>query len=309
MHLVRVVLLGVLASGTAAADGFSWQAPSGCPTAHDVLSRIERRLDAGTAVGDITVIVRRAGEGFRARLDTRAISVAGQGRTLSATKCDALADAIAVIVARLATDAHRAKEPAIAPDPVVPTMRPPRRFNSLARTRGEPERPEWNAGVRLLALSGIGITPKVGYGGEMAAFVHRHDTFAELGYARWAERPTYVFPTAQAHVDVGVSLLSLRGGWASDRMPLRGWLGVEVGSMHGIGVMTPTPDQGSGRWAAVAGGFGVGWPITTRTRVVGTFEVAAPVERARFTLANGTEIYQPAPASARCAVGLEVGWR
>jgi len=304
-----VIAIAVLAAAPAAADGFAWHAPAGCPTAAEVRTRIAHRLDADTEIGDIVVEVARAGHGFAARIDTRAVTVAGHGRTLSAARCADLADAVAVIVARLASEARAAAaatdhEPPPAPRDVAPTH--VSRLEHRGREVAIP--PTWGGGLRLLALSGIGITTKVGYGGEFAGFVSRREAFAEIGYARWADRPTFVVPMATAHVDVGVSLLALRGGWVSDHMPLRGWLGIELGSMHGIGVGLQDP-QGSGRWAAVAAGFGVGWPISVHTRLVGTFEVAAPVERTRFVLASGMEIYEPAPASARCALGLEVAWR
>ncbi len=347
MAFLLAVAVAALGS-TAAADGFGWRAPADCPTAATVRARIDRRLDAGTEVGTIDVSVTRVPTGgFRAVIDTRAISVAGQGRTLSAARCDALADAVAVIVARLASDAHRTavakrgstqhadaassrrddvsrtggparsggdQHDAEMPDVMlavrIPTATRPERVAAKTAEANVVDEPHaWTGGIRLLALTGIGITPKVGYGGELSGFVHRHDAFAELGYARWAERPTYVLPNTLSRFDVGVSLLTLRGGWSSSHMPLRGWLGVEVGSMHGTGAPLMDPHADSGRWTAISGGFGVGWPMSPRTRLVGTFELAAPVERARFTLANGTEIYQPAPASARAAFGLEVGWR
>jgi hypothetical protein len=104
-------------------------------------------------------------------------------------------------------------------------------------------------------------------------------------------------------------MLGLRGGWASRRMPLRSWLGVEIGEMTGAGVALYQPRSGSARWTAIASGLGVAWPMARHVRLVGTFELAAPIERARFALADGTEIFQPSSASARCALGLEIGWR
>ncbi|MBA2540864.1 MAG: hypothetical protein H0V17_14590, partial [Deltaproteobacteria bacterium] len=167
----------------------------------------------------------------------------------------------------------------------------------------------WSGGFRALVLTGIGMTPDVGVGADLAAFVQRADKFVELGVAKWAPRPMYLLPGGIGQVDFGVQLVALRAGWAAPRMPLRGWVGVEVGSMHGEGMALRTPESGTGRWIAIASGFGVGWPLSPRTRVVGTFEVAVPIERAKFTFMDGTEVREPAPISARSALGLELAWR
>jgi hypothetical protein len=53
----------------------------------------------------------------------------------------------------------------------------------------------------------------------------------------------------------------------------------------------------------------VAWPISPWIRLVGTFEVAVPFARPRFLLADGTDIYEPAPLTARACLGFEAGWR
>lgn len=302
--------------GTARADGFVWDAPAACPDAADVQQRIERRLGTGVDVHGIEVSVTRGGKGFIAHIDTRAITVANDGRTLESRKCDDLADAVAVIVARLATEARQQQRRAASLDAAVLEMpavlareSPLEQPVRVARPVAIERNPTWGGGVRALALSGIGMVPGVGVGGELAGFVRRRDTFAELGYARWAETPMYLVVGAPGRVDVGLHLLAVRGGWASRQMPLRAWVGAELGTMTGSGVALRDPRVGTGRWIAVASGFGVAWPMSPHTRLVGTFEVAAAVERTRFALVSGSEIYQAAPVSARCALGLEVGWR
>jgi hypothetical protein len=162
--------------------------------------------------------------------------------------------------------------------------------------------------MRALALTGIGMTPHVGLGGDVAGFVQRGNRFVELGFARWVERPVQLFPGDTGTVEFGTQLVAVRGGWSSQRMPLRAWGGIETGTMHGVG-MALAGREATGRWVALAAGFGVGWPMSPRTRLVGTFEVAAPLQRATFTFMDGTQISEPAPLSARSALGLEVAWR
>jgi hypothetical protein len=302
---VRALLCVLLATGSAAADGFAWTAPAACPDASDERARIEHRLADGVAVDGIAVSITHEPDGFVAN-----IAAGDAARTLKSRRCDDLADAVAVVIARLATEAHEAQPVQVASIETTPT----RRVNSLAAQPEAGRFPgyqpnEWGGGVRGLALSGIGMVPHVGVGGELAAFVRHHDLFGELGYARWGERPVYLVSGAPGHVDVGLQLATARGGWASSRMPLRAWLGVEVGSITGAGVDLHNQNTGSARWTAIASGFGVGWPMAEHARLVGTFEVAAALERAEFTLGDGSQIFQSARASARCALGLEVGWR
>ncbi|HEU0033140.1 MAG TPA: hypothetical protein VFQ53_21050 [Kofleriaceae bacterium] len=320
--LAGFVLLAVSAPAPAHAEpGFVWDAPAGCPDAAAVRARIERRLPGDVRVLGIEVSITRDGDGFVAQVDTRALTVANGTRTLRSARCDQLADAVAVIVARLATEARRqrvATAPldtgdgdtdagqvgdADEPAAFVHHRRPATPVDTAERPR------VWGGGVRALAVSGIGLVPHVGLGGELAGFVRRHNAFGELAVARWAERPMYLTAGAPGRVDVGITLLAARGGWASDHMPLRGWLGVESGLMHGTGIDLYASQGGSTRWTAVAAGFGVGWPMSEHARLVGTFELAAPVERARFELADGTMVYEPSGASARCALGLELGWK
>lgn len=303
------VVLALIVAWThpASADRFAWSAPTGCPDDAAVRERIVRRLGGSEGTDDIAVTVTRSVGRFEARI----AAVASQTRTLTSARCDELADAVAVIVARLATEARAHRIAVVEASAMIDlhTVRPPP-VAPVHAVRAPAERAaKWGGGGRLLALSGIGVVPHVGVGVDVAGFVRRRDAFAEIGYARWATRPTYLVAGAAGRVDVGVQMTTLRGGWAPDHMPLRAWLGVELGAMSGTGVGLQDSRTGSSRWTAIAAGFGVAWPISERSRLVGTFEVAAAVERARFTLMDGSEAYQASPASARCALGIEVGWR
>jgi hypothetical protein len=223
-----------------------------------------------------------------------------------------------VIVARLATE-RAAREPAPLADPpilgIVPAVATAPSLPALpsitARREPVPEQRvgDWGVGIRALGLSGIGMMPRVGVGAELAAYLRRKDVYGEVGYSRWLESSAYLTDGAPGGVVIGLHMMNLRGGWASRKMPLRGWVGVEVGEMTGAGVALLQAQVGEGRWTAIASGFGVGWPIAKHVRLVGTFELAAPIQRARFLLGDGSEIYQPSSASARCALGFEVGWR
>jgi hypothetical protein len=311
-RLAVLIALLVAAPGIAGAEDFHWRAPMACPSTEDVRERIDRRLSDGVEVEQITVDVIKDRGRFVATISTPTTD-----RTVASARCSELADAVAVIVARLASEQHAARPvvepmlgivPAVAVKPAIAPL-----AVSIVVVRREPVPAptvgRWGAGVRMLGLSGIGMMPRVGVGGEVAGYLRRKDIYGELGYARWRESPVYLTAGAPGGVVVGLHMMNVRGGWASRRMPLRAWAGIEVGEMTGAGVALLQAKVGEGRWTAIASGFGVGWPIAKHVRLVGTFELAAPVQRARFLLGDGSEIYQPSSASARCAVGFEVGWR
>jgi hypothetical protein len=170
----------------------------------------------------------------------------------------------------------------------------------------------WGGGIRLTGLSGIGALPGRNFGAEVAALVRRDECFVELGLSRW--KPEVDYTIADTPTPLALDVWSLRAGWASMRMPLRGWLLAEVGEIGGAGqmpgvvsrmVMGHTPsDRG---WSQVGGGFGVAWPMSNQARLVGNLELGVPLHRETVMLNDRT--FTPDPVTARFSVGLEVGWR
>lgn len=316
--LVRAVLLWLALAATAWAErtegGLVWRAPPACPDVGEVQARIERRLGAPleSVVHGVEVEIAPDGAGnerrFVARIDLRAVTVANEIRVLTSARCDELTDAVAVVIARVASERRQLAERAerqvaerqVAerrePERIAAHEAPPR----LART--------WGGGVRALGVSGVGAIPGIGVGGEIAAFVRRRSLFVEVGGARWLPSPRVLYMGASWRVDVGLLVAIARLGWGPERLPLRGWISAELGSIDGQGI--PFDDRPVGaRWTGVGGGFGVAWPMTRYTRLVGFMEVVAPLQRAQFVLQHGTEVYRPEVATARCGLGLEVGWR
>lgn len=255
-------------SGTAAAQPL-WRAQADCPDADDVRARVERRLGGPLDATGISIGVTRADDGFVATIDT------GDVRTLTSARCDELADAVAVIVARVASERRSPIEPVATPPAVTA---------------------HWTAGARLSTIGGLGVVPAVGVAGELAAYVRRDRAMLELGRARWLAGST-------GGVDVGLGATTARVGWVG---PLRGWLVGELGSATGVRVATG--DTGSSRWLAAGAGAGAGWHVADRVSLVGAVEVVAAIERARFELPGGTTAYEAPRVSARTSLGLEIGW-
>ncbi len=192
--------------------------------------------------------------------------------------------------------------PAVA---VRPVLKPRHHVNDVG---------QWGGGVRLTGLSGVGALPGLNIGAEVAVFVRRDERFLELGLGRWVPDETYVVADAPERVELGLDVWTLRGGWASTTMPLRAWLLVESGEIAGQREVTGIIARMVGavaeerRWLAAGGGVGVAWPMSDRARLVGTVELAIPIERTPMMMMTGSE-FEPDPAAARANLGLEVGWR
>jgi hypothetical protein len=197
---------------------------------------------------------------------------------------------------------------AVTPSPTTVTLHV--RKDPLATTR------IWGGGVRFTGLSGIGALPGVNYGGELAALVRHEELFAELAMGTWKPQHTYVVTESPQHVELGLDVWTLRGGWASMNTPLRAWGLVEVGELASAGTMPgvvarmmtgETPQER--RWKAVGGGFGVAWPMSDNARLIGMLELAVPVARKTIMLDYNVGGYQPDPIAVRSSAGLELGWR
>jgi hypothetical protein len=307
--VARVALIWLAVASTAYAEprtdaGLVWQAPVSCPDAGEVRARIERRLGMSIdrAVHGIEVDITPDGEGndhgFIARIDLRGVTVANEIRVLTSARCDELTDAVAVIIARIAAEhrqpaaelpGERARIAVAAPPPVAPRM--------------------WGGGIRAHGVSSIGALPRVSLGAELAVNVRRHALFGELAGARWLPSRRLLQEGAPGAVDVSLSILTARFGWGPEDLPLRAWVTGELGSLRGQGIALNQAQIGAATWGGMGAGFAVAWPMTTHTRLVGLVEAVVPVQRARFVLQDGAEIYRPGPATVRCGLGLEVGWR
>jgi len=317
MVRLGLVVLGVLLAAPASAATITWTAPRGCPDVKGLESRVEHRLGRSLAEVDVNVdvVVTKSSGRFVAR-------VATVERTLTSTKCVELADAVAVIVARIASEAIARAEAEAAEQAEIEIYAPPRPYvaDAPVAADGEPvDGPEadasetgyvpkkWTIGARLSAVSGIGLIPQVGVGGEVAVTVRAGKHLAELGMARWVKSTAQFIDGGPAKVDVDLDVTVARYGWRPALMPLRAWASVEVGNMHGGSPIAMTQIDDS-RWVAAGAGFGIAWQMTPWIRLVGSAEAMVAIERARFS--NGDMIiYAPSPMSFRTSCGLELGWQ
>jgi len=276
---VRALILVAVFAGVASAD-VAWNAPVGCPSAEAVRARIGDL--------DLRVDVARDGGRFVAHL-----ALGEETRELTARRCDDLADAVVVIVARLARAQHTVVVVEDEPPPAVLDVEMPavyvRRVPSPVPPLPLPTQDDhWGFGMRLTGLSGIGAVPEVGVGAELAGYLRHDDHFVEVGAATWQSAP-------QSMKHVGLQVATIRAGWAPRELPLRVWGQGEMGGLEGETEME--------RWTAVGGGFGVAWPMHPNARLIGSFEAVVPVER------PSVEGYEPSAIATRVSFGIEVGWK
>lgn len=294
---VWFVLVATVVVARAQKSALEWQAPAGCPAAVDVRQRIERRLGMAIerAIRGIAVRIHEDRDGYVADVDLRGLTVENDIRVLRGAQCDELTDAIAIVLARVASELAAAPRPPQLSATDDPLPDPPR------GGRGS-----WNVGARVLGLSGIGAMPRVGLGGELAMFVSHGTTYAEVVGSHWFPSAAKLNHEAPARVDIDLTLAALRLGWAPAGMPVRAWVGVEAGTISGVGVALGINEMGSALWVAGSTGVGVAWRISPWLRLVGSLEVAVPFSRPRFVLLDSVEVFRPEPAAARSGLGLEV---
>jgi hypothetical protein len=272
--------------------GLVWRAPVSCPDGDEVRARVARRLGLpsdgrdDSVVHGISVEISLEGSGgrdhrFVARIDLRGVALSNEVRVLTSERCDELADAVAVVVARLAAENQQAPA-ALRAAPLeiaLPVLSP-------AAPR------QWGGGIRTLGISGIGALPGVGVGGELAGYLRRRSVLVELTGTRWRRNQA-----------VRLDILALRIGWRPEELPLRAWIAGELGSVDGVN------SDARGKWRGIGAGFGVAWPMSRYARLVGVIEVVAPLDRERFLLRDGAEMYRPDLVAVRSGLGLEVGWQ
>jgi hypothetical protein len=311
---------------TAGADGLSWKAPRGCPSEGALRERIERRLEH--SLDDVNLDVAVAVSRPRGGRHVAVVALSGHpARRLEATRCDELTDAVAVVIARIAADALAAQQAAAEQmtidesaividtpphrdraerDTDSPFAAPPPDHDAPAPAPSSGYVPKrWSISARMSGVSGIGVIPQVGLGGELAVSVRAGEHLAELGASRWVTSAAQFHAGRQTRIDVNLDATIARYGWRPPELPMRAWATVERGTMHTGGAVA----VGSDRWLAVGTGFGIAWQMKPWIRLFGSVETMFALERARYTTEQGMAIWAPAPMSVRTTCGLEVGWQ
>lgn len=343
--LVGVSLVGGMlderAPAPAGAVELDWQAPRGCPEEGDVEATIARLVGHPIASGrgaepstQVRAVVRTRAERFEVELHTRH-GAAEEHRTFAAARCDALADATALIVAvalqplEMATGpsppaaSAAVLDPAPSVVPPAPTMVAPRQRPPAAAAVPTARAPEAAVpeAVRARAVGGglavtvgpaVGVLP--GVAAQLAAVLALRGPHwrVEAGGAYWfprtassADRPT---------VEVGLGSGIMRGCYVFARtrleLPLCG--GAELGAMRGrgqgAGVLARTSRS---LWAAAHAGPGLSWRLGPWAAVRLTVDAIVALQQPGFDLRIGderVELHRALPVGGRAGLGIELRW-
>jgi hypothetical protein len=288
VRVTRALVLVIAAARAASAEpNVTLHAPAECPDVRALDAAIARRLDVPiervALVADVTIEATH--DGFVAHVH------GDESRELASASCAELTDAVAVIVARTATEVHI--EPPSAAETKVVVAAPVVAAPSL-----------WNGGVRLSGLFGTGSVSELGLGGEVAAFASRGEASIELAGSRWLAGTA---ETGVAGIEISFEAIALRAGWRGEHV--RAWSIVELGRVYGRGVGLDHAGEGTARSLAVGGGAAYAVPLAEHFAAVAAGEVEMAVERVTFAQSSGGVLYEMPALAIRGRIGLELDWR
>jgi hypothetical protein len=286
-----VAVVWLVSSAAVASPHVGWQAPVGCPDSKVLLAAIAHRLDVPLDRVELAadVTIETTADGFVAHVHGDATET----RELASASCSELTDAVAVIVARAATERVAVVEPS---EPSVAVV---------ARPELPPSVPVWNLGARISGLAGIGNLPNLGVAGELAVIGIRGPLAIELAGSHWLSGSTNV--ATDASVNIGVDALALRVGWRGDHV--RAWLDGELGRVHAEGIGLADAMRGAERWTAIGGGVGYALPLAPHILAIAAGEVELATNGVAITLSDGNTLYETPMIAIRGRLGLEVTWR
>jgi hypothetical protein len=163
----------------------------------------------------------------------------------------------------------------------------------------------------LLALDGdAGTLPQLAYGGTLAgALLLGRWRFEGYG-AYWPDQKarSRLFPTVGGNLRLAVGGARacaglLPGGAALELAPC---VGLEVGSLHGLGVGVRFPLPADSLWFAATADARASLGITPALRLTADLGIATPFYRDVFTLGSIGNVHQASSVAARALLGPEL---
>ena len=321
-----VLFVSAWAADARAEITLEWQAPDGCPTREEVLSRTERLLGNASSTPPLEAsgqIVERDGA-WVLELSTQLGETRGF-RRMHAAKCSDLAEPAAIVVALaidpdvLAKDAPRpavaalphaepAPEPAPAATPAaIPVQRADTRVDMPARVEPSERRSRSLFHGRVGAGGALDTStlPEPAFGGVLALA-------GGLGRAELEARGTlYGSQTERVRGDAGGELdlfaLALTGCFrVLDAGSLSLCAGAEAARLGGKGVGVSDPSSGTVWLYSGLLGARAAHPRAGPVRGFVRLDAAALANQPRFFLENVGPVHQPPRFGARLALGAEL---
>jgi hypothetical protein len=309
-----IVAAVLLWSGVAAADPLTLTAPEECGGVDDLRNAIER--DAGFPLteilgllADVVIEHDELAVEYRATLQI----TTGEGtaeREVRAHGCEAVLDAASFVIALAMQKVRGPVPPTSLSDELAAGIPTPKEYVETTEpvvvpVREAPPRVGVRAGLDL--RSALGSVPGIGLGGAGTVAVERRAASIEAGFEAYL--PTRADAPGDGMAGADVRLLALRLRGCGELAEWRVCGGGAVGRLHGQGVGLTGARGASRRWSAIVAALAWRRPLGGRFALVVELEAEIGVERPRFTLDDGTLLFQPAPAAGRLAVGLELRLR
>jgi hypothetical protein len=302
--LVLALTKGALADDSRPSLTFAWTAPPECSSEPDVRARVDRILGARSAPHenvDARAVVSKDGEMFRAEIQ---LFSAGQTSTrhVDDTSCNALADAVALIVALTVNPEAVAEKKETEEKKPIP---PPEKKPDEPASEKEPRRPIYfGAGVLLdtatLAALAVGAEIVAGYNPHHAAF--------ELSGTWLAAQDARLTPASSQGASEFALGAGARGCWeifaaAFDVGPCGG---AELGGIFANG-FGATQDTGASSVALFRALLGARAKLRfSRFALRLAAEAAIPFTRPSFVIDNAGTVQHVSPATLRTTFGAEI---
>ncbi|HET6583245.1 MAG TPA: hypothetical protein VFG69_07355 [Nannocystaceae bacterium] len=302
--------------GPADADRIEWRAPAECPDDAAVEARVAAMLGpTDTAATRATADVSAGPAGYSVELTTF-IDEAQQHRSLRATECVVLAEAVAVVVA-VALDpvavADRSSTPAPPPSTTAPppfAVEPPAKISPLVvRTPPARTRRRWSFGSRIAGGYGLGTAP--GGTGLVGLAL-----YAETGRARLEIEGRWWAPRRIERGDFGARVLLGTASFAGcvqlggPRVTAPLCIGLEAGALRAGGFGLTNARVVNFPWLAPLARAAIQVRVHARVRLWLAVEGAALALRPQLQqgFAQPQRFWAAPPVSPRVMLGVDARW-
>lgn len=293
--------------------GLVVDAPSDCLTPEALLARVNALLDTPSRLLGVSVRITENPASWQAHLSTPE----GE-RTIEGESCQAVADAVAAVLALAAAPAGADDAPVRgAPGAAAQPVSAERDTSSgtaaqpASAERDTPLAPERGLAVslRALVMAEVGMLPGPSLGPRLVLGLGQGRSSVELGasalLARSAVLPGARAPSGDIHW-IGGHIAACR----ELRMPLSTCVGGEMGQLVGTGSGVDEPRTARGTWLAAVVGAAWRRPFRSPYDPLGweiALGAAFALVRPEFGFDGIGVLHRPSPVSGRLSLGL--GWR
>ena len=299
--MTTAAVLGVplRASAQASTVTLRWNAPPSCPSGEVVRSRVLQLVGPHVTL-EASASVTEAQGTYRAALKVRAGESVGE-RTVDAASCEALADAVAVVVAMAGTT--MASPPIAPPAPPVEVAPPPvplpfpspalvpapplKEEAPLASKPTTPTRPHVRIGVE--GSVDLGTLPSATEGVRLSVMgLPRSDVALGVAAELWANRSgsPASLPTQGADFSLlSVDALGCYGAFHRRAFELSGCGIVELDRLSAQGT-GPKPQDPTAWWIGLGLGLRGRWELTHAFALTADIDGIVPTAQQQFSIAG-----------------------